>query len=81
MACKTYKMRSLTVDHGKHSFIDLDMEFEGDRAFVVWDSLSVGDFLLKARVEIDPALLQTNNGLGWDYFYRGQLILPRPEYN
>ncbi len=81
MARKKYKIRSLTVDHGKQSFIDLDMEFEGDRAFVVWDCIPVGGFLLKARVEIDPELLQTGAGRGWDYFYHGRLILPRPEYN
>lgn len=81
MRAKMYKMRSLTVDEGKTTSIELNLEFEGKRAFVIWDSISFGDVLLKARVEIDPALLQKGAGRDWDFFYRGQLILPRPENN
>jgi len=81
MRLKSYRMRSLTVENGKTTFIDLDLEFEGDRAFVIWDSITLGNFLLKARVEIDPKLLQTDAGRGCDYFYHGELILPRPQDN
>jgi hypothetical protein len=81
MGCKTYKLRSLTVNNGQERFINLVMEFEGGRAFVVWDSISLGEFLLKARVEIDPKLLQSDTGAGWDFLYRGDLVLPRPELN
>ena len=81
MRAKMYKMRSLTVDNGKPAFIDLELEFEGDRAFVIWDSITLGVFMLKARVEIDPELLQDGAGRDCDYYYRGELVLPRPEYN
>lgn len=81
MDLKMYKLRSLAAGHGKTNSVDLDMEFEGDRAFVVWDSISLGNCELKARVEIDPELLQAATGRGCDYVYRGELILPRPELN
>jgi hypothetical protein len=81
MRLKLYRVRSLTVEKGKAAFIELNLEFEGQRAFVVWDSIAVGTFLLKARVEIDPTLLQTSHGRGCDYFYCGELVLPRPANN
>ncbi|HVV70887.1 MAG TPA: hypothetical protein VHI52_05195 [Verrucomicrobiae bacterium] len=81
MRLKSYRMRSLTVENGKTSFVDLDLEFEGDRAFVVWDSITLGKLVLKARVEIDPELLQTDPGRCCDYLYHGELILPRPRNN
>ena len=81
MRTKLYKMRGQTVEKGKAAYIDLDLEFEGDRAFVVWDSITLGAFLLKARMEINPDLLQADPDRKFDYFYHGQLVLPRPEYN
>jgi hypothetical protein len=78
---KSYKMRSLTVKNGKQAFKDLDLEFEGTRAYVVWDSVSVGSYQLKARLEIDPALLRKGGGRGCDYVYHGALVLPLPELN
>lgn len=81
MRLKSYRMRSLTVENGKTRSVDLDLEFEGDRAFVIWDSISLGKLVLKARVEIDPALLQTDGCRGCDYLYHGELILPRPRNN
>jgi len=81
MRVKLFKMRSLTVDNGKSTFVDVNLEFEGKRAFVLWDSILLGEYKLKARVEIDPELLQKAVGRGCDYYYRGQLILPRPENN
>ena len=81
MGLKLYKLRSLTVDKGKAALIDLSLEFEGNRAYVVWDSITLGAYLLKARVEIDPALLQEDGERDGDFLYRGQLVLPRPENN
>jgi hypothetical protein len=81
MRVKQYKMRSLTVEQGKETCVDVDLEFEGSRAFVVWDSITVGTAMFKARVEIDPALLLKEGGRTWDFFYRGELVLPRPQNN
>ena len=81
MRIKTFKMRGLAANKGQNSFVDLCLEFEGPRAFVVWDSIPLGDFELKARLEINPDLLQKADDLGWDYFYSGRLVLPRPENN
>ena len=66
---------------GKHEFIHLDLEFDGKRAFVIWDSISLGNYLLKARVEIDPRLLRADSGRQCDFVYSGELVLPRPEDN
>jgi hypothetical protein len=81
MRLKMYKMRSLTVTNGRTSFINLNLEFEGKRAYVIWDSICLGSYLLKARLEIDPRLLLKDSGREWDYLYRGKLVLPRPENN
>ncbi len=81
MDIKLYKMRSLTVDQGKPGSIAYNLEFEGKRAYVVWDSIIFGDYLVKARVEIDPALLQEDAEPDCDFVYRGHLVLPRPENN
>lgn len=81
MQAKLYKVRGRAVAKGKLEFIDLDLEFDGKRAFVIWDSISVGDYLLKARVEIDPQFLHADSGRGCDYVYRGELVLPNPVNN
>jgi hypothetical protein len=81
MSVKRYKVRSLAAGKSAQKALDFEIEFEGERAFVVWDSISVGKFQLKARVEIDPELLLAAPGRGCDYLYRGQLVLPRPENN
>ena len=81
MRVKMYKMRGLTVRNGMPSFVSFDLEFEGKRAFVIWDSITLGSYLLKARLEIDPELLLKDAGREWDYLYRGKLELPRPELN
>jgi hypothetical protein len=81
MGAKLYKLRSRAVAKGKLEFIDLDLEFDGKRAFVVWDSINLGNYLFKARVEIDPRLLHADSGRGCDYVYRGELVLPSPENN
>ncbi len=81
MRVKLYKMRSLALDHGKNTFVDLHLEFDGERAFVIWESVALGEYELKARMEIDPGLLQDAASPGCDFFYRGELVLPRPENN
>ncbi len=81
MRPKKYTVRSLTLGHGKDSFVELNLEFEGKRAFVIWDSISVGNYQLKARLEIDPHLLQKDDDSESDFLYCGELILPRPENN
>lgn len=82
MRVKLYKLRSQTISQGKSTSINLDLEFDGPRAFVIWDSMTLGNFLVKARVEIDPKLLQQDEpGRESDFVYRGKLVLPRPENN
>ena len=46
MACalKMYKMQSLAVENGKNTLVDLRLEFEGKRAFAIWDSIPLGHF-------------------------------------
>jgi hypothetical protein len=81
MSAKMYKLRSVTVERGQEAFKDLDLEFEGKRAFVIWDSVVLGNFQLKARLEINPHLLQKVARPNCDYLYCGCLVLPRPEHN
>ena len=81
MQIKVFKMRSLAVEQGKKAFVVVNLEFEGERAFVVWDSITVGEYNLKARVEIDPELLQKAGDRGCDFYYHGDLVLPVPENN
>ena len=81
MRMKSYKMRSWTVKNGMRSCKDLQLEIEGTRAYVIWDSVTVGSYQLKARLEIDPTLLMKSSRHGCDYFYNGPLVLPRPDHN
>ncbi|HEV2393681.1 MAG TPA: hypothetical protein VG146_15115 [Verrucomicrobiae bacterium] len=81
MHIKSYKLRGMAVDHGASKSMDLELEFEDERAFVIWDSFELGSYRLKARIEIDPELLQEGTGGGCDYYYQGPLVLPRPENN
>ena len=76
-----YTLRSLAVKDGKNTFVDLDLEFEGQRAFVIWDSVSLGNFRVKALLEIDPERLVRTGECHPEYEYSGQLELPRPEDN
>jgi len=78
---RTYRLRSQAVNDGQNSVIDMDLEFEGARAFVIWDSIPLGGYQLQARVEIDPGLLQKVGHPNCDYLYRGELVLPRPQDN
>jgi len=81
MRAKSYRVRGQAKAKGKVELIDLDLEFEGQRAFVVWDSISLGSYLLKARVEIDPKFLRAEPGCQCDFVYNGEIILPLPENN
>ena len=75
------RLRHLAVDNGQPTIIDLPLEFEGKRAFVVWDHVVLGRHEFKARIEINPKLLQKGAGLDCAYSYRGDLVLPRPQDN
>ena len=81
MHAKTYKMRGLTLRDGRNTVIDLNLEFEGKRAFAIWDSINVGNLRLTARVEIDPKRLERLANQHFDFLYRGQLVLPVPQNN
>jgi len=81
MQVKPYKIRSYTSEQGKIDSIEMDLEFEEERAFVIWDSVIIGGLTLKARVEIDPLLLHKEPGSGFIFCYRGDLVLPKPENN
>lgn len=76
-----YTLRSLTVKDGKNTFIELDLQFEGQRAFIIWESVNFGNFRLKALLEIDPDRLIRTGERHPEYEYSGQLELPRPEDN
>jgi hypothetical protein len=77
---KTYKIRGRTYKDGRDSWIDLKLEFEGKRAFAVWDTVVVGNYALKARFEIDPKKIRPGSEEG-DFEYRGELVVPVPENN
>jgi len=82
MHLKTQKrLRHLARENGLRKLVELPLEFEGKRAFVIWDWAVMGQQQFTARIEIDPKLLQRIAGSGSDYSYSGQLILPRPEEN
>ena len=81
MHAKMFKVRGLRQEQGKQTKVDLDLEFDEGRAFVIWDFITLGAFMVKARVEIDPLLLQKDAGRDFDFLYRGELVLPRPELN
>jgi hypothetical protein len=81
MRVKSYKMRGLTLKNGKPAAIEMALEFEGSRAFAIWDSVSLGAYELKARVELNPKFLKKDTSLSCDFVYRGKLVLPRPEDN
>jgi hypothetical protein len=78
MRTKTYKMRSRAAENGKETHIDLPLEFEGKRAFAIWDSIAFGNFHFKARVEIDPSLRRRSPPIA---LLHALGVLPRPENN
>jgi len=80
MRSKKYTVRSLTLGQDKNSSVELNLEFEGKRAFVIWESIALGEYKIEARMEIDPMLLQ-KGAKGADFLYCGELVLPKPENN
>ena len=79
---KTYTVRTLANEKGKDTtVVELGLEFEGSRAFAIWDSISIGKYELKARLELNAKLLRKVTVQGCDFFYLGQISLPRPEDN
>ena len=65
----------------KDALKDFQLEFEGDRAYLVWDVFSLGSLLIKARVELNPRLLRRSDARSSNYYYRGKITLPSPETN
>jgi hypothetical protein len=80
MQIKRYKMRSVAVENGRKTLVEFPLEIEGDRAFVIWDTILLPGYKFKARLEIDPDLLEKISS-SCDFQYSGDLILPRPENN
>ncbi len=74
-------LRHLSLNNGQSTLVDLPLEFEGRRVYVLWDLVVLGRHQFKARIEIDPKLLDRLNGPGGNYAYRGPLVLPRPQDN
>jgi hypothetical protein len=81
MHVKMYTMRSVALADGRSTLVNLHLEFEGARAYVVWDSVTLRDYEFKTRVEINPKPLRKAGAHGCDFFYRGRLELPRPQDN
>ena len=78
----TIKVRAKVCQRiGNHSLRSFQLEFDGTRAYLVWDVFSVGSLLIKARVELNPRLLRKIDARSSDYYYRGKISLPRPEDN
>ena len=56
------------------------LQIEGDRAFLVWDSVILGGEELVTRMELNPQLIH-KDPTREIYYYRGILELPQPENN
>jgi len=78
---KAFVMRGFAVEDGKDRIVEMEIEFEGHRAFAVWDTVRFGRYEFKARVELDATLLQKAIGQPHEFEYRGPLVLPRPQDN
>jgi hypothetical protein len=81
MRVKSYKLRSMAVKDGRRTCVELPLEFEGKRAFVIWDRINLGAYELKSRLEIDPRLLEKGTVNACEFLYSGDLVLPRPQNN
>jgi hypothetical protein len=68
-------------NRGEVTCSDLPLTFEGKRAFVIWDSTTLGDYVFLARIEINPKLLRKVRGRTSEYSYQGELVIPRPQDN
>jgi hypothetical protein len=81
-AGRVYKVCFFAHDAGKNIVVVGDVEFIGDRAFLISEYWPVAGQEVKAgRIEIDPALLQTTAGPQFDYFYRALVPLPQAKDN
>jgi hypothetical protein len=80
-ASKTKVRLRVCRSAGNDALKDFPLEFEGTRAYLVWDTVSVGNLLLKARVELNPKFIRRLDGRGYHYYYRGRITLPCPENN
>ena len=81
MRVKFYKMRGLSQKSEVQPPIDLELEFDGKRAFAVWECFQIGKYEFKARLEINPRLLKKLRSSNCNYLYRGELEIPRPQDN
>ncbi len=73
---------TLAVPTGNNGHINLPLEFEGKRAFAIWDTVRVRGYRLEMRIEVNPKLLRKKRGAHHPaYQYCGKLPLPRPELN
>ena len=75
------KVRVCGDERSTVSFSDLPLAIEGKRAFVIWDTTTLGNYELQARIEINPKLLKKIRGRTAEYTYVGELVLPRPQDN
>ena len=58
------RLRHLARENGRGKLVELPLEFEGERAFVIWDWAVLGRQQFKARIEIDP---ERRDSIGvWD---------------
>ena len=69
---KQKRLRHLSLDNGQRTLIDLPLEFEGRRVFVLWDLVVLGRHQFKARIEIRSQTAGQVKRPG------RQLRLPRP---
>jgi hypothetical protein len=77
-AGKIYKVTCFALEEGKNILIEADLVFAGPKAFIVlewWPNTGQGD-VPKAKVEIHPAYLQRTKNQKFDFFYRGQIVIP-----
>jgi len=86
MTCKaagvTVRIRAKTNRMaGKKVQMHFQLDFEGTRAFLVWETFKVGKQIFVARVELNPRLLRRTAGKSSNYSYRGKIALPQPENN
>ena len=66
---------------GKKILMHFPLDFEGTRAYLVWETFKVGKQIFTARVEVNPRLLRRIAGKSSNYSYRGKITLPQPENN
>ncbi len=80
---KTHKVLTLILEDGKNEMAEIDMIFQSGKPFAVFEYKSFSDNreLPTILVPLDPALLQPATLPSADYFYGGQIVIPKPEDN